>query len=65
MNQPNASLTWWPEGFGEVEIEQKSVTKITYNPKLLQKVSEFVRKYGSEELKKVSDEDIWERIKST
>jgi hypothetical protein len=64
MEKPNSTLTWWPtEEFETVEIEQKIVTKVTYNPKSLKKVSELVRKFGPTELKNATDEDIWERIK--
>ena len=65
METPNSTLTWWPtEEFETVEIEQKIITKVTYNPKWLEKVSELVRKFGPDELKNFNNEDIWERIKN-
>lgn len=64
METPNSTLTWWPtEELETVEIEQKIITKVTYNPKCLEKVSELVRKFGPKELENATDKDIWERIK--
>jgi hypothetical protein len=65
MKFPNATSTWFPEGFGTIEIEQKINIKSTPNPLALQKVSEFIRKHGPVELEKATDEEIWERIKKT